>query len=382
MNGKNTTGNLNQGGNLGAGASIPPVFPGVLAPKKKKGKKIVLGVIIGLAVVAAGAVIVLAAGFWDPVWNPFRESPDKVLEQAFDNMMALKTLRFKMVIVLDGRVNDEIFKARVIMEGDSDDSDANNSKMQLTLDLSVFAEGVEMLFAGEARQLDDVTYFKIKTIPIALYSSLAAIGINLEDWRDKWFKWDIQELGMSFGLGSLSQEEEAAMGKEVKDLLAKYPILKAKKRLAEQEIDGQKTYHYLADVDKENLKPFLAGVVEILNKYYQSGSIAQITSAEKEEMFQKIDEAFEAFGEITFEIWIGKKDKLIYKIAGQKLIDISKMEMEEGEQGELDIKFEMVNSKFNQPVIIEAPADSKSIIEMLMPFFQAYMEEGAGFPAQ
>ena len=80
----------------------------------------------------------------------------------------------------------------------------------------------------------------------------------------------------------------------------------------------------------------------------------------------KIDELFESVGEISAEIWIGKKDKFIYKIKAEKEIDLNKFK---GETkgiiiGKLDIEF----SNFDQPVEIKAPESFKSLEEILGQF--------------
>jgi hypothetical protein len=96
--------------------------------------------------------------------------------------------------------------------------------------------------------------------------------------------------------------------------------------------------------------------------------------ADQQEISDGIDELFEKTGGIDFEIWIGKKDKLIYKVAGQKSFDLSAME--QGEEGTLSLDLNMSFSKFNEPVEIIVPDDSQSIIQMLMPLIQMFMGGG------
>jgi|AntAceMinimDraft_18_1070375.scaffolds.fasta_scaffold02923_2 hypothetical protein len=346
---------------------------GFQKPQLKKSKnKIIIGVISGLAVILAGAVVVLATGIWNPIWNPFQPSPNKVLAEAFENMLDLKTVHSKIIYEIDVQ-GKENFSVEMIMEGNSDATDILNPKSHITIDTSVFVEEIEMFFDVEIRSIDEVLYFKVGTIPIIFSLELSKIGINVSDWTNKWFKFDSQELGMSF-IKTLSDEKKVNIEKELVQLLSEYPIAIVAEKLIDEKIEGQNTYHYLLALDKENLKQFLVGLMEIVDKYYAIDDLINMPEEDKQEMSDGIDEFFQAIGGIDFEIWIGKKDKLIYKVAGRKNLDLSIMELE-GE-GTLSLNFDMSFSKFNESMEIITPENSQNIIEILMPFIQMFMGGG------
>jgi len=332
----------------------------------KSKKKIILGAIIGLGVIIIGAVVVLATGLWNPVWNPFqsKSSPDEILTEAFENTIALKTVHSKTVfdVNLEGEEN---FSMKIESEEDYDATDKLNPKSQSTIDMDIFVEGVNMFFDSEIRSLDEILYVKIGTVPLPISLGLSSEGIDVDDWTNKWFRLDFKELGMSLGK-TLSEEGQVKIEEELKELLSEHPLAKVVEELTSEKIEGQDTYHYLLSIDKENLKVFLAGLMEMLGKYSGLVDLKQ----NNEEISNDVDEAFEKIGGIDFEIWIGKKDKLIYKVAGQKSFDLSDLEPEE--ERTLSLNFDMSFSKFNEPVEILAPDDSQSIIEMLMPFIQMF----------
>jgi len=222
------------------------------------------------------------------------------------------------------------------------------------------------------RLVDSITYFKINTVPIVLTAGLTTVGIDLNDWINKWFRFNSKELGMSI-IKTLSDEEKVNMEQEVMQLLSDYPIAKVANKLSDEKIQGENTYHYLLSLDKENLKQFSVGLLEIINNYYKIDDLMNMPEADKQEVSDGIDEFFEATGGIDFEIWIGKKDKLIYKVAGQKSFDLSDIKEMEAGEGIMSLDFDMSFSKFNEPVEILAPEDYQSIIEMLMPFIQMFM---------
>lgn len=70
----------------------------------------------------------LATRVWDPLWNPFRPNPEKVLAKTASQMKELKTYHNKTVFVADFK-NKEGFKIEGDFSGDSDNADGNNPKL-------------------------------------------------------------------------------------------------------------------------------------------------------------------------------------------------------------------------------------------------------------
>lgn len=349
----------------------------------KSKKKIILSVVIGFIVFIVGVVVVLAAAIWDPVWNPFQASSEEVLAEAFENMVGLNAVHSKIIYNIDLEA-EENFSARMTIESDTNIFDVSNPKSQAVTDLSVSTQGIEFFFNGEVRSMDEVFYFKMGTMPIPVSLGLSNLGLDVSDWTNEWFKFDSRELGMSF-IKTLSDQEKIEIEQEVLQLLSDYPIAKVVEKLASEKIQEENVYHYLLTLDKENLKQFLVSLVDITNKYYEFDDLVNMSEEEMQEISEGIDKFFEATGGIDFEIWIGKKDKLIHRVAGQKSFDLSEIEVQKmgAEEEILSLDFDISFSKFNQPVEILTPEDSQSIIEMLMPLMQMFMsgsQESIGLP--
>ena len=258
-----------------------------LSPNKSK-KKILTGIISGFIIILVGAVVVLAAGIWNPAWNPFQPSPDKILAEAFDNMSDLNAVHSKMIFDMDIEAKEN-FSMRMVIESDSDVFDKENPKSQALIDLNVFTQGVEMLFAGEAQSIDDIAYFKLDTVPFLFSAQLMLLGIDLDDWTGKWFRFDSKELGMSF-LKTLSDEEKLEMEEKLKQLLSEYPIAKVGEKLPTEKVQGQNTYHYLLALDKENLKQLFIRLRIISEEYYSLADLGAVTEEEEQEILDRIDE--------------------------------------------------------------------------------------------
>jgi hypothetical protein len=336
--------------------------------KLKAKKKIILGAAIGLVVIIGAITAVLAAGLWGPSWNPFGPSPTKVLERAVENMNALQTLHTDINFNIDIKGEESgIVKVKIL--ADSDSRDRENSKLQISGDIDFLTTGIEMLFGGDVRLIGDIIYFKAGPIPFAITNQLYQMGANAQDWVNKWFHLDLKEIRTLFGLAAFKEAKAEEMREAIETLSSKYPVFKFKKKLASEKIEGNLAYHYLFAVDKENLKPFLVGLSEITREYNFLGlpiRTTEMTEEEKNELFQSIDERFAEIGEVCFDIWISKKDCLLHKIAGSQSFNGSEQE------GAADVGWEILFSKFDEPIEINAPESSTNIMETLTPLFQMF----------
>ncbi len=370
------------GSNLGPEEGTPSSSP-YLSPETNKGQigprnkrnSAVISLLIGLGLVFVLATIALASGMWDPLWNPFQPAPDKVVSQAFLNTSALKTAHVTATVngVASGDLPENNGSVGYVLEGDIDQSNKDNPKSQMTFDVNASVQGVNLLFGGEFRSLNKAFYFKLNTIPAPITLYLSAMGINLDSWKGKWISFDAKDLGMSIGA---SAKQKQGFSKDVQKLLLEKPIAKTKKRLVDEKINGQNNYHYLMALDKENFKQFLVQIPDLITKYnILPGGANNISEKEKQEALKSIDEAFDKTGGFDFEIWISKKYRVINKIAFNKTFKAS--DFGEKGAGKLALSLELLYSKFNQPVKIEAPAESTSIMQLLAPLMQMFMK-GSG----
>ena len=366
----NISGTINQ-----ADDSFEPGPAPVAKPKDKK--KLILGIAVGLLAIVVGMGIVFATGLWDPVWNPLRPSPDKIVMEALKNISEIDSLRAKVKIGIDVTGSPEgDTKVALGIDAVEDNLDAENRKGQFLIDFSIIQNGVEMMFGGEARVTGGIFYFKITTVPLVPRLQLAVAGIDLDPFIGKWFRFDPKEAGMS--LQTMTREEEDEITSEIWRLFSQSPPFRVKAKLAGEKIDNKATYHYLLALDKENTKKFLLELVEISENQNTRPAFGIIDTAE---ISSQIDESFSKVGEIEFEIWIGQKDKYVYKIGIDK--DFYGVDVGNGQMGNMALDFEMVFSEFNQPRNITAPENSDNIIGLLMPFFQipkVFYPTGLEFP--
>lgn len=305
-------------------------------------QKIITIIYFSLIITASILFSLLYVQSWDPMWNPFRASPNVVIAEMGVKMAQVKTCHSALDFEI-GIKNEEEFNINGNIKVEADITDSDSIKSATEFKFYFTAEGMELSLAGENKTIDDVSYFKLTTIPAFPY---------LDDFKNQWVKIDQESLGKIAGEEYQPPEEDQKMEElieDIKEVLGKAKMFKVKEELADEEINNQKVYHYMVVLDKEGIKVLIPEIIEKMAEY----------TPELEEFYKELDDFFEKTGEIDAEIWIGKKDKLPYRIKFEKEIDISKFD--ETQDGIIIIKANIEMSAFDQPKNIEAPQNFKTI---------------------
>ena len=339
--------------------SLPPIVP--TAPVKSSSgpvMKIVVGVVI-LAIVGIGTA--LGAQVWDPLWNPFRPSPEKVIEKVADKMGDIKSFHSEMKAAMSA-TGDEIVQVLVNFSGDSDIADSQNLKTATNFDFQIIQErtGESLSLAGDIKAIKDVSYFKLSKLdfPPELGIYLTLFGIDRSKLIGQWIKIDTKEIENLEGTNysKLPKEQQEKIKEKIEKLFKEKKTYSVKKEMADEKINGKKAYHYILSLDRENIKEAILELFNIsmdasgkntaedsgISSSFMAGGIAQ-----------SVDKLLEKIGGIDIEIWIGKKDNLLYGAKIDKEIDMSVLGGET--KGKLAINFDIGLSNFNEPINIETP---------------------------
>jgi hypothetical protein len=339
------------------------------------GRKVLVPILV--LIFLGGFAGVLASRIWDPLWNPFRPGPEEVMEKMISEMEKVKTSQGKMEFSLIGS-NEGRLELRLDLEGKADFSQPEKPRSEGSFSVIFEAgNGVEDKFAlvGEMKNLDETSYLKLTTLlspffpmscdPSQIKDCLADIYPDPSQLKNQWLKIDrasIIDLLNLMLMGMVPPEMEKIIQMKIqegmKKILTGKKLYLVKEELPDEKIDETKVYHYLVSLNKEeilNIIPEIGKVIE--ETMWREYGIAPTK--------EKIKEVLDKVGEIEGEIWIGKKDYLLYRLKGEKSIDLSKFD----EKGTVSIKFNLENSQFNQPVKIEAPSEYKDLAEVLAPLF-------------
>ncbi len=337
------------------------------APKNKSGA--VVKIIVGVIVLSlAGAGIVLAARIWDPLWNPFRPSPEKVIDQMTEKMKAVKTMRFDVKIDVNNTVeNIGVSSVLMAINGGSNMTDSENVKTTADLDLIIGSQGANFPLSVKTISSKEDFYLKMDEVPPILLFLLASRGIDTNQIQGQWIKIGTEKLVEGKTGQELSKEKQQEMLKKLQNLL-KGKNLYSAKEMPDDKIGEEKTYHYALLLNKEEIKKLTPELIKIIME--SSGqSLPGGNEIGTAFLIGGITESFNKFldviGEISIDLWVGKKDLLVYRVKGEKEIDLSQIDKKT--EGKVMIKTEMNYSDFNQPVEIEVPENYKLLEEIFPP---------------
>lgn len=333
----------------------------------------------------------LATRIWDPLWNPFRPNPEEVIKKAVLEAKKIKTCEEKIELLLSGK-NEGKIEFKLNVDSKNDVSQPENVKTEGKFNLFLSQNGKETLpsfeiaLAGETKKIGETLYLKITQLPS--FPFLEMTGLDLSQIKDRWIKID-RESVLNLLKEMAGEEWTPEVEEMLKENIEKQRVLEkklqekiinifsgkqfylVKKELPDEKISGIKVYHYLFALDKKEISKAIFEILEVIEETVlkEYGATPLI---EKEKFKKELEEFFDKLGEIEGEIWIGKKDYLPYKVKLEKKIDLSKFV---NEKGEFLIKLDIENSKFNLPLKIEAPSESKDLDEILTPFLSKLKEE-------
>jgi len=364
---------------------MEPFYPPITTSRKPKSKVfgIVILVIILVLLIITG---LLYAKVWDPMWNPFRPEPEKVIDEMFRKMGQLKIVHSDSNISISVKEDSKkAFDLSLNFVSDSDNSDLQSPKSAGTFDVGFTLDGTGFSIAGEGKTIGEDIYLKITKIPFLPSEFMEAFipqtSIDPDELIDQWIKINFQNLLKSvvpFYTPELEEQMQESKARQteiiekLKTFLGEKRIYIVKQQLPDQEIRGVNTYHYLIALNREEIKNIIPEFYKILIVGMKLGPAPTEEQWQqfKRGLSEQIDEFFGKIGEITSELWIGKKDKLLYRMKIEKVIDTDKLEgltslRSVSSRAILTLKIEIDFSNFGQTVEIEAPKSYKTLEEIL-----------------
>lgn len=355
-----------------------PVMPVSSQPAPKKGKGLFVALMVLLFVIIVGAA---GAAYYVFFMEP---SPEKVLGEAFLAMEDVDTLTYDLSVTMEGTGKDpgtiggefldpSIMMGSSMMEDEEDADEAEDVPIVVSITASgaiaaptegdklfsgdlavaVNANGDKILsVAGATRSVNSATYFQLSELqaPVpAQFQSVFATVLN------RWISFDPHDFG---DLGDLidtakqKAEEEAAQNEgAIREAFATYglQVLDVTATLEPEAVNGVESRHYAFTVDKDALKGLLSRLDEI------TGDVEDGKAAEK------IDEMFAKMENLTGEVWIGKSDAYLRKVA----LDWD-MVMDEESGANWHGALSLTLDNFNEAVTVEVPEDADPFVTVLM----------------
>ncbi|MBI4262678.1 hypothetical protein HY624_04090, partial [Candidatus Uhrbacteria bacterium] len=265
---------------------------------------------------------------------------------------------------------------QVKASGKADESKEGDEQSEGTTEFNVTMSGVSMKANLTTRAKGDVIYLRLDEVPVILDA------LGLSSLRGQWIKIDAKEflkLLTASGKSMVNPEDQYKKSKDLMKavtktsvtLLDKHPILVVQDSLPNATLDGVSTYHYKFGIDQVHyralMKEWFEEVLREQAKATDQSAVATDSAiAEmKKELFPKIDE-FSIKG--TGELWIGRKDNLLYKVTFTPE-DVSVTE--EGMTVKIGGSFEFTGKDYGKSFTVEVPSEAMPIEQILGPLFQS-----------
>ena len=360
-------------------AATSPVAPPVI-PSLKPKLKITLDKILLWAMGAVLVALVVVGAY--SYWNGAFASLPILTSEAMDNAKNSDTAFYDTTLAIDFSeikntdnsislfpVDLSAGKLIVTAKGAYDAGDKDNTKGYMFLSIGLGSSPVE----GEIRVLDKTIYGAITKAP-----SVGFLPV-LASFENKWISFpykseDGQIADNPFSafpavdssiVNKLTPEQEEHLYQLTRDA----NLIKMVKKLPVEEITGEKSYHFLFDLDKEGIIAYLQSAENYINSVGKNDSA--LSAFDATSFAKELDK----FKDFQGEIWIGKKDKQLHKISVSFAV-----QPDETKEEQVKINVVSIWSGWNQPVTVVAPAESVSfetfISDMFAQSFGAAREKG------
>jgi len=341
---------------------------------------------------------------------------------------------------LTGRNSKQGLSLAVEFDGQVDQSDQNNIKSSFNIkpeidifEIDIFSKTERMLHydftswafcAGcKASYLDlsmksfgkvgeETIYLKLNDFGLGIDNSM--IGSKIASYKNRWYFLDMKELREESGFPL--EEDDFDFKKimeDIKDLSEKYEMIKFQKDLGDTKLSDVDVYHYQVEIDSEAVLDFyvefLRTMIPEIDSTVDFEDFDNELKENREEILAVVNEVL---SNVKTEVWIGKDDKMIYKMAMSGDFDETFMEKLEEKMKEIEkekrpdpdtidydefegedinmhkglvpeppyneepeekkikpeLSFDMTitMSDFNQPIVISKPEEAEDLIEAIL----------------
>lgn len=342
-------------------------------------KKILLISLVGIFVLAAGT----GAAYYYYTEN----TPEIVIKKAIDKIEDIKTYHFRAELKITGKIQGlttalkdhpdssslaSLFStisqepspetqgqsASITVEGDVDAQDEQNLKLNLEINLET-PKAINVNLKMGFIVLDEKFYFKINEVS----APEGQAPIDLGEFKDKWIRFDLEELAELSGQEELKEEMEKQRQTSLENIEKMQQLLQESEKmfiikdLGDTEINGIKAHRYDVNFDKQELINFITKAIKLYQQDAEQQNEYMPSTQELREFVERLTSL------IKIELWIGKKDKFIHKIL------LTSEELEIAAKIKTSLSLEITLSNFNQPINFTEPKDTKGLKEILGPFW-------------
>ncbi|MCX6718295.1 MAG: hypothetical protein NTY81_01680 [Candidatus Staskawiczbacteria bacterium] len=329
---------------------------------------IIVVVLCGAGYFSAGQYLNLP--YSNFILNFFRPSPQTVINNMMTNMKDVKSSHTAMQIEISA-ANNGASQGKLTLNADSetDMTDAKNIKADGSFKINLAIPGSVSPLVADVNIAIVGSAFYIRVNEITIPASYTSPGLDVSKIKGKWFKVDqdsIKALSQAEGSAqtatpNISQAGASDLAKKIQDLIVSENMISVVKQLNDQTVSGQGAYHYSAVVKKEKLQDLITKIIVLA--IGENAGNSNLT-AYKNIIDGNVKTMTDSLGDINMEIWIGKKDYMLYQVKLDKTIDLGKNNMQ------LEVKLNITNSNFNKPISVQVPPNAQKLEEFALPLMK------------
>ncbi|HEX9721941.1 MAG TPA: hypothetical protein VGA53_01620 [Candidatus Paceibacterota bacterium] len=338
------------------------------------------GIVAGLIIVLAGftsASALLATRAWDPLWNPFRPSPEQVLAQMAQKSKELNTFHLVQNFHTTGNTSKGNFNIDFRFASDIDQTslDALKAHSSFSINLNFTAQPTQtpslildhLALEGEVISIDGTSYVRLSSLSLPesfeTFFDLFYFGLDPNQLTNQWIKIDQKELlafsGISPEMAAQELQKQTQLQIELQEILLSPQFYVIRQELPDEEVDGRKMYHYVLEIKVAEMIDAVFAKIFEQEDFQQDQFAAEVAKV----AIKGVMETFiEKIGPITSDMWIDKQTLYLRKAAIQKTIDLK--QFDPTLEGTSSFEYEMTYSDFNKSVAISAPTESASLQEL------------------
>lgn len=331
----------------GSFTTPPQMVTGSQLGKGGSSKKVkLLAVVIGLAVLLVGGT----AGAYFGIIAP--NKPQKIVQDSLTNTIngdKTKSAKFEGELsCLEGDSCKAL--SGVTFKGGADEKGSFDVNLQVKT--AVTSIGLDARSTG-----DKTIYLRLSGLNgldklLAAYAggnpaageAIAQYAPIISKINNQWYTVDeslLKQMGGELTLPSSDDKVSSADAKKIGDAYNKHQFIKIDKKLKDEKIHDQNSFHVQASIDKAQLKAF---ATEIKNANIKGLKIEQ----KDIDSLDKVD-----FSKYPFEMWVSKSNRMITQFA-----------MTIKENG-TSVKVRLALYDYNKPVTVEKPTGAKSVLELV-----------------
>lgn len=290
------------------------------------------------------------------VWSFSRGKPDDVIQKMIAAMSEVRSLHFAIQTDLEGSVpitspfpipipsdSSEMATVAITAEGDADTSTPGFSLFQSIFTITAKDEKQSSEFGLELRLRDKKIYVRLTKAP--------SEGIDLSRVINQWTVIDPEVAGTQFGLEKGKEKKQPLREEQInriRELVRNTKFFSLERVLPSEKIAGTATFHYAVTLNLPETRSFAI----------ESRTIATGKEATAKELAE-LDTTIEKLDEITGELWIGRRDYLLYQVMLQGITPSA----ESGANATWQLTATLTNH--NQPVAVEVPEESTPFEQFL-----------------